>query len=299
MKTPLSSTCQACLERLIDLTVMLATSDEALRDQARRQALSIVEDMKNSPGMTPARIASRFHPVIKALCRNEDPFRERKIEEIRTARTLAEKALKSMEVEPKAAQQDEAFRRLLVLSLVGNGLDFFRKPEELNELITKNPKIPINEGPKLHLRLSKPGQEVLFLADNAGEVFFDMPFMKLLTRKGHRVYYAVKGAPVQNDLSWQDLEYIRVDWGEVLVVSTGCGTVGLELEHTSGYFQELYNRAAVIIAKGMGHYETLGNTADERIFLMFQAKCLPVATSVGVPLNSFVITQPACRRPHE
>ncbi|SFM81356.1 damage-control phosphatase ARMT1 family protein [Thermodesulforhabdus norvegica] len=296
LKAPLSSTCQACLERLIDLTVTLATTDGELRERARRQALLIVEKLKNGPGITPAYIASRFHPIIKAICRNEDPFRERKIEEIRTAETIAARALKAMGNRLENAPEKETFSSLLTFSLIGNGLDFFRNPEELENLVTAGPNISINEGDVIYSRLSNPGATVLFLGDNAGEVFFDLPFLKFLGEIGHKVFFAVKGAPVQNDLCWQDLENISVDWGNVVVVSTGCGTVGLELEHASGYFRELYDGADVIMGKGMGHYETLGDTRDERVFLLFQAKCLPVATSSGVTLNSFVIMQPACRR---
>ena len=112
--------------------------------------------------------------------------------------------------------------------------------------------------------------------------------LKRLSVIGHRVTYAVKEAPIQNDLCWNDVKELDIDWNSITVISTGAATVGLELERTSGYFQSLYKGADLIIGKGMGHFETLWTSKDPRIFLIFQAKCMPVAETIGVPINSGV-----------
>lgn len=294
LKSPLLPTCRDCLRRLINITVKEATSDEYLRTQAEKQALNIVETLnKNLTGTTPAYIATRFHPVIKTICRNNDPFKKRKQKEIYIARHLTNSNLRQR---LQGARHEEIFRAHLLFSLVGNGIDFFREPETLWSITSTLPDPAIDESEKLIslIRSSTPCK-LLFLADNAGEVFFDFPLLEFLAQEGNEVFYAVKGAPVQNDLCWNDLEEIALEWNYVQVVSTGVATVGLEIEHTSGYFQELYGSVDVIIGKGMGHFETMGDTQDERVFLMFQAKCIPIAESAGVPLNAFVIMHLADR----
>jgi hypothetical protein len=47
--------------------------------------------------------------------------------------------------------------------------------------------------------------------------------------------------------------------------------------------------ADLILAKGMGYYESLSELPTEgRVFYCLKAKCQPVADSLGVLLNSYV-----------
>jgi uncharacterized protein with ATP-grasp and redox domains len=66
-------------------------------------------------------------------------------------------------------------------------------------------------------------------------------------------------------------------------------TVGLLLEEVSPSFCRLLDRADLILAKGMGHFETLSHHKDSRIFFLLQAKCGPVAAALQVPVGSFVV----------
>ena len=72
------------------------------------------------------------------------------------------------------------------------------------------------------------------------------------------------------------------------VVSTGAEMVGLMLSYASEEFKKLYFSADVVVAKGMGHFETLGNEPGREIFLLLCAKCVPVARALGVSLNAYV-----------
>ncbi len=283
--TGISDTCRKCLERLIDLTVRNATQDSILQTKARKKALEILEELKDQPNINPAHIANRFHPVIKTICKCEDPFEKIKRKEIEIARKISE---------THHPPHDNLYN-LIVYSLKGNCIDFFRQPEELEKQLSGSLLISINEINLLLERISDVPKFIIFLPDNAGEVFFDLPLLKTLAKMGHKVVYAVKEAPMQNDLSWKDIKELDIDWGGITVISTGAATVGLEIERTSGYFQSLYKRADIIIGKGMGHFETMWPLGDSRIFLLFQAKCLPVATSIGVQLNSGI----ACFIPTE
>jgi uncharacterized protein with ATP-grasp and redox domains len=112
-----------------------------------------------------------------------------------------------------------------------------------------------------------------------------------LRAQGWQVLYVVKGGPIQNDLTREDLE--KSDLKEALepVVDTGARTVGLDLHEVSPEFQNLYNAARIILAKGMGHFETMSHLHDPRIWFLLQAKCAPVARSLGVERNTFVFLQ--------
>lgn len=271
--------CEKCLQRLIKLTAEQATSDEAIREKAVKSANQILEKLKNMPGINPAHIANRFHPVIKTICENPDPFRKMKEREILTAEELAAKY---------PPGKEWTFKDYVKYSLIGNSIDFFRNPEKLEEYLNEGLTVARDEREQLIQKLRGASKKVLVLCDNAGEVFFDLPLLRVLASQGHEVFYGVKGAPIQNDLSWDDVSRLCIEWNGIQVVSTGAAMVGLELDRCSGYFRELYGKADIIIGKGMGHFETLGNSGDERVFLLFQAKCRPVAETIGVPLNSGV-----------
>jgi len=282
-ETPIPDVCIECLGRLIDLTVREATQDEALRKEAVDTAHRIVKELREAPSITPAQIANRFHPVIKKICNNADPFKLRKIKEMLTAKKLAEKYL------PRSDRLED----LVVYALMGNSIDFFRDISELEAYLQKEPNIVHNDIPSLVDMLLKGGiSHVVMLADNAGEVYFDAPLLEDLSSKGFVVFYAVKAAPVQNDLSMDDIirEGLKDRLGEmgIHVVSTGIDSVGFDYDQASVEFRNIYDRADVVIAKGMGHLETLGKVQDERLFFLFEAKCPTVASTLGLSIGDFV-----------
>jgi uncharacterized protein with ATP-grasp and redox domains len=282
-ETPIPDLCVECLGRLIDLTVREATQDETLRKKAVDAAHRIVRELREIPSITPAQIANRFHPVIKQICNNADPFKLRKIKEMATARRLAEK------YPPKSNRLED----LVVYALMGNSIDFFRDIGELEASLQKTPNIVHNDIPSLVDRFVNGGiSSVVVLADNAGEVYFDVPLLRSLSSKGLRVFYAVKAAPVQNDLSMEDMirEGLQDQLGAtgIKVVSTGIDSVGFDYDRASAEFRNIYDKADVVLAKGMGHLETLGKVQDERLFFLFEAKCPTVASTLGLSIGDFV-----------
>jgi hypothetical protein len=171
---------------------------------------------------------------------------------------------------------------------VGNALDFFRAEAETTREMLAGVEFEINAVPDFRRELAGTPGLLLYLADNAGEQFFDRPLLSGLRRRGWRVVYAVKGGPIQNDLTLADLEASGLLAALEPVVDTGARTVGLELDGVSPGFRELYAAARLIVAKGMGHFETMSHLSDPRVWFLLQAKCPPVAQALGVDLNAFV-----------
>ena len=147
--------------------------------------------------------------------------------------------------------------------------------------------------------LAGPPGLLLYLADNAGEQFFDRPLVSGLRRRGWRVVYAVKGGAIQNDLTLADLTASGLRNVLEPVVDTGACTVGLELDGISPAFGELYATADIILAKGMGHFETMSHLGDPRVWFLLQAKCAPVAQALGVEVNAFVLDRAPVAEPDD
>ena len=129
---------------------------------------------------------------------------------------------------------------------------------------------------------------MLYLADNTGEMFFDMPLLNLMRRYG-RAIYVVKKAPVQNDATRAEIARAGLDQEAGEVMTTGTATAGIDFRQASEEFKTAFARADFILAKGMGYYETLEELpAEGRLFFGLKAKCGPVATTLNVPLNSYI-----------
>jgi damage-control phosphatase, subfamily I len=271
------SECYPCLERLVGLAVELATPDPEVRRQALKSARRLL-DQEFAPDAIPAAIANRFLAIIHRLSGNFDPFAARK------AAATAWAARMHQRLAPAYGDDLES---LLRLAAVGNALDFFRGEAATAREMLAGVKFGINQAPDFRRELAGPPGLILYLADNAGEQFFDRPLVASLRCRGWRVLYAVKAGPIQNDLTLADLEASGLRSALEPVVDTGARTVGLELHQASPGFQELYAAAHLIVAKGMGHFETLSHQSDPRVWFLLQAKCAPVAQALGVDLNTF------------
>lgn len=275
--------CEDCLKRLVELTVAQATADPALQEQARQAALEIIV-RELQPEAIPAAIANQFHHAIMAISGNPDPF---------AARKAAETAYLGRLHREIAANYGDDLESLLKLAAAGNAIDFFRDEAEVTKELTTRVEFGLSEMEFFSRRLAGPRGLLLYLADNAGEQFFDAPLVAHLRRLGWRVQYVVKPGPIQNDLTRKELEASGLGKQLEPVADTGARTVGLDLEQASPAFRELYQKAGLILAKGMGHFETLSGMPDSRLYFLLQAKCNPVALALGVARRSFAF----CRLP--
>jgi hypothetical protein len=279
--------CHPCLERLVGLAVELATPDPEVRRRASQSARGCL-DQEFGPGAIPAAIANRLLGIIHQISGNIDPFAARK------AAATAFAARMHRRLAPAYGHDLES---LLRLAAVGNALDFFRGEAEATREMLAGVEFAIDAAPDFRRQLAGPPGLLLYLADNAGEQFFDVPLVSGLRRRGWQVVYAVKGGPIQNDLTLADLEASGLLAALEPVADTGACTVGLELDRVSPGFRELYAAARIIVAKGMGHFETMSHLADPRVWFLLQAKCAPVAQALGVDLNAFVFARAVATEP--
>jgi uncharacterized protein with ATP-grasp and redox domains len=275
--------CYDCLRRLVELTAAQAATDPTVQSRARRAAHRII-DRDFHPQAIPAHIANCFHQVIMAITGNPDPF---------AARKAAATALLSRSSQGLAGLDAGDLESFLRLAAAGNAIDFFREDAEVTRELKSPAEFAITELERFRHHLAGPPGLLLYLADNAGEQFFDYPLVACLRGLGWRVLYVVKAGPIQNDLTREDLYASGL--GEALepLADTGARTVGLELAQASRTFLNLFDRARIILAKGMGHFETMSHLPDPRLYFLLQAKCAPVARALGLAPGAFAF----CRSP--
>jgi uncharacterized protein with ATP-grasp and redox domains len=135
--------------------------------------------------------------------------------------------------------------------------------------------------------------DILYLADNAGEIAVDRLVIEALGPA--RVTVAVRGAPVLNDATMADAREVGMDQ-LVRVIDNGSDAPGTILEDCSPSFRRRFDQADLIISKGQGNFETLSG-AGRGIAFWFKVKCPVVARQVGLPVGTHALLPPTVRAP--
>lgn len=129
---------------------------------------------------------------------------------------------------------------------------------------------------------------VLYLGDNAGEIFFDR--LLLETMQHPNVTFVTRGAPVINDITIEDATFVGID-KICPVISNGFDAPSTIVEFCSDEFIAAYNEASLIIAKGQGNFEGLMNENHPNTFFLLMAKCDPMAALIGCAKNDKIVTR--------
>jgi len=269
--------CRGCLARLLHQATELATDQPRLRGTVERKGLSLL-DREFSTNRTSIAVATPLHRLVRSLTGNADPYFRMKQAELETAAHV----LRDLGHESPAD-----LRGCLVHAVRGNNIDFFKDPKTVLKDMTSPVEFVVDDVASFQKKLAS-ATSILYLADNAGEVPFDIPLVSLLGTLAP-VTYVVKGSPVQDDITLADLERFELRRGLPRVISTGTDTPGVDMDMASSEFKVEFERADLVLAKGMGYWETLSELpAQGKVLHLLKAKCQPVADSLGVPVNTYV-----------
>jgi uncharacterized protein with ATP-grasp and redox domains len=267
--------CFACIRRLVDVASEMSTGDTELRERARLEAVAILQNGYNGD-VVPAHLSTEILRRLKEITGNRDPFGEVKRKEMEFARNIASL------INPRPN-----LRSLLEFAAMGNTLDFFRGPESLLGMIDGFPGF-VQDDVDAFAQSLPAAEKILYLADNAGECFFDIPLVAHLSQNAE-VTYVVKDSSAQNDATYADLEHVGIVEKMGKVLTTGDDAIGIDLRTASEEMREELEKSDLIVAKGMGNYETLSEMPfRSKTMYVLMAKCRPVASSLRVPINSYV-----------
>jgi uncharacterized protein with ATP-grasp and redox domains len=251
-------------------------------DDRQRAILGLVLDTLRSldPAITPPEIGDAVHRIVREETRGGDPYARAKAEATQRALALYPR-LKAM-----VAETAEPLQVAVRLAIAGNIIDL--APSSSYDLWATVERVldqPLAfDHSRAFAQALSSTDELLYLADNAGETVFDRVLIESLDVP---VVYAVKGGPVLNDATLDDAVSAGLD-RVAKVVSTGSDAPGTVLRLCSAEFHRRYNEAQMIVAKGQANYETLSGEG-ERLFFLLQTKCRVIAEDVGAPQGSIVL----------
>lgn len=268
-----------------------------------RQALEAIQEVVDTPeqrerlfrkllreisledwNLTPPAVSQRLHRLIRQDMGGIDPYRAIKAQMNAAAKTVLP-TMRAM-----LAQQSDRQEALVRLAIGGNMLDAGAKTrvsiEDLpSQMQTIWDRPLLGEVDGLFEEANR-ASSILYLADNAGEIFFDRELIAALPPG--RVTVAVRGSPVLNDATREDALEAEID-SIAEIIDNGSDAPGTVLADCSADFQSRFVRADMVIAKGQGNYETL-SSCKRRIYYLFVVKCPAVASRVGAALGTLVAT---------
>ncbi len=277
--------CAACFLRQTREALDLATDNETLKMEVTEKVVKIVSENFHKGAVSNV-IGTEVHRTIKEETRNQDPY----IMEREISNDIALDFLPQVE---KILGEGSNLNNYIRVAIAGNVIDFggLGLDMDMESLIVqtmkKNPTIDSTEELEEELRRSKT---VLYLADNIGEIVFDKILIEKIKEYDVDVTVALKEKPILNDACIDDALKIGLD--EVAkLTSTGTDSIGIIEEDVSAEFMELFHESDMVIAKGLGNYEGLGemDLKDKPVFCLFNAKCKPISMEIGVELGDNIV----------
>jgi hypothetical protein len=281
MKTVLD--CIPCFARQALEAARLVTDDPLIHERIMRSFLQEAANVNLS--QCPPAVSRNLHRMLRQLTGVVDPYREVKDRFNRMALDMMPELLMEVENSP------DSLYTALRLAISGNVIDLGVKggigEGEVRSAILNT----LNES--FHGEIEDVrnaisiAQNILYLADNAGEIVFDRLLIERMPMD--RVTLAVRGAPILNDATRIDAEAAGL-CNLVEVIDNGSDAPGTILADCSSNFRRRFDEADLIIAKGQGNFETLSEE-NANIYFLFKTKCPVIAVHVNLPVGTHVATR--------
>ncbi|MDP8266914.1 MAG: ARMT1-like domain-containing protein [Candidatus Aceula meridiana] len=279
--------CIPCFFRQAHEMAQLASRNPVIQSQIIHKVRDLVENIQEE--ITPPEMARNIYKVVEIIVGPKDLYREIKRESNKKALALYPRLKK------KVSGAEDSFLTAVETAISGNIIDYGAKnflniEKEIDKLFLDDLKIEDKkvfqyDDFKKDIDTTK---EILYLADNAGEIVFDKVFIEELNAMGKKVIFAVRDKPIINDALKEDAVACGIDKVACLITS-GSDAPGTILKYCSKEFQELFKKASFIISKGQGNYETLSQQKDPLIYFLFKVKCPIVAENVGAKVGDIVL----------
>lgn len=280
MKTYLD--CMVCFVRQTLEALRMMMDDESLHEKVVKQVLA--ESASFAMTTPPPVMAQRIHRIIRQQLDNADPYAEAK-------KRFNEFALEMKDsLADKVKKSPSPWTTAIKLAIAGNIIDFGIHNDldesRVQQCLAEALKAPLdNTLVDRFIQEATDAKEILYLADNAGEIVFDQLLIQLIGPQ--KITVAVKGGPIINDATLVDAEETGLT-RLVRVISNGIDAPGTVLEQCTPEFLHYFHRADMIISKGQGNYETLSET-DHSIWFLLKVKCQVISRHLNLPQGTLAL----------
>jgi uncharacterized protein with ATP-grasp and redox domains len=278
--------CIPCIIRQTIEAARIGAVPEIRQRQIINRVLGFLQEADYD--VTPPMLGREIHRILTQEFDMQDPYRAHK-------ENLNRFALERYtELKKKVYLSDDPVYLAAKLAISGNllNIDNEHPAEQIWRLIENAHLLEfrINDFP-LFLEDFINAGNILYLADNAGEIVFDRLFIEVLQRfypeRNNAFTVVVRGAPIINDATMEDARL--VDMQKIAtVIDNGDDAPATLLGRVSSEMRRYYETADLVISKGQGNYESL-NEEKKLIYFMFRVKCPVISKVLAVPEGSLIM----------
>ncbi len=265
--------CIACLfNQSLKVTKLLELDDDTSKKVFDSTAQILIDHDMN---YTPPQIAKEIYQAISDITGEEDPVARSKEYSTQEALKVDTSFIKTI---PDA----------LKLAVIGNVIDFGAQNQfDLNEMIQNHfhQAFGIDDFPTFEKELQE-AKEMVIIGDNVGEHIFDKILIETIKKSYDiEVYYFVRGKPIINDVTLKEAQILK---NCAQLIDTGVATPGYDLEEINAESKAIFDRADIVLAKGMGNFESLYQAAKRPVYFLFVVKCSVVAQAIGKEVKELI-----------
>ncbi len=255
-------------------TVRLTTDDEQVH---RRVVVALLAELATADlTATPMELGQIVQRIVGKIADCSDPY----------AAIKKDSNAQALKLYPRlrdiVAAADDPLRTATQIAIAGNILDFGipHLKIDIEATLGRVLQSPFAiDDYELFTQHLAQVSNVLYLADNAGEIVFDRVLIEQMLSKS--VVVAVKSEPFINDATREDAEAAGLT-DQVPVIEVPI------YPDTSPQFEEAWANAELIISKGQANYEAYSE-ADGPLFFLLLAKCDFVAQDIGVNKGDMIL----------
>jgi len=263
----------------------MATDDKKIHEKVMKEILKHLENINFEK--SPPELSREVHRIIRTITKTKDPYKKVKKELNKTGGKIYKKIKIKVEI------SDDPLITSIKLAIVGNVIDFgtmnrFNVDDMIKHAFER--EFDDRDYPLFKKELDK-AKNILYLADNTGEIFFDKLLLEELKDMGKKITYVVKENPIINDALTDDVKQAEIDKiTEVITCDSGqkISTPGVVMKYTSDEFKQIFEKTDMIISKGQGNYEGLSDV-KRRVFFLLVAKCPLVANDIESNVGKLIL----------
>jgi len=276
--------CIPCILRQSLEAARNVTEDSCVHEQILREVLRLIAELDLD--RPPPFVGQAIHRRLRELTGVNDPYLAVKSHFNR----LAMEALPELTSIVRQAEDPllEAARCAVAANAIDMGVASAITDTVVRTALRGSPKRPVHGDWEKFREAAADAKDILYLADNAGEIAVDRLVIEELGPK--RVTLAVRGAAVLNDATVTDAREVGM-YDLVEVIDNGSDAPGTILAECSEAFRRRFEQAQLVIAKGQGNFETLSGEGS-KIAFWFKVKCPVVSRQVGLPVGAHVLFPP-------
>ena len=293
INVPLAQDCSTCIIDSLQTLIPLLSDDKSTQFE-----LYSIAFKRLSKGFEereePAPLSIQLYQELYLAANNMDPYRELKIQ----SNIAAKHALPKIRAIISQLSGFDRFRATIASSIVGNVIDYNTAGHnpELDELEIVFDQIMdqgfhIDNSKDLWDQITSHTGSLVFLADNAGETYFDIPLLEIIRNHRWKIYYVVKEQAMINDATVEDVKGTEIE-SLAEIRTTGAWAHGTPVQWISDEFKELVGNCNLVISKGQANIETFPELQEKigvETYFILRGKCPHISRAVGAKKGDNIV----------